>query len=188
MAAQFEVGGRDFSDQTDADIPHIFGRGLQVGSGGLHIAPGSPKDVRLPRRVEVQIEKIVGLSALAETGAGFTGLAAHGSPAGTHLREEVSAGNGPGRLGFGHAAGGDFQILIGVNRAGDQTIEFGLIEFSPPSRDIAGVGQIRSRSGQRFGDIPRKGGLIVRTNGARNKERKREQRQARGNIHKLGRG
>ena len=123
---------------------------MDIGGGGFDVAAGPAEDIRLPGSVEIQIECICGLAPTKgriATG-GFAALTPGGGSAASHLREEISAGDHACGFGLGHAAGGDFKILVGVEGAADEGVKFAIVEFFPPKGDVPGAGGIRSGGGE----------------------------------------
>ena len=55
-APEVEVIGAHLAHQGDEDVPAVFHRGLEVGGGGLEVAPGAPENIQLPGGIQTDLK------------------------------------------------------------------------------------------------------------------------------------
>ncbi len=130
LAAQLEVGARDFAGD---DHLHVLQRGFlgaELGLAGFEPAAHAAEEVEFPERVEAGVVELsiargAGQDALVRRAR--LGVAA----AGIDARREIEGGIAPQRACFLHARQRDAQVVVRRQRVGHEFIEFRVGEVVP---------------------------------------------------------
>ena len=148
LAAQFEVGARDFGRHGDQRVTACGLDRAELCIAGLERAARATEEIEFPKGVEAGVVKLAG--------AGRTGLrgdqrrALPGvSAAGVDGRREVESRVTAQCARFAHASLRDAQVVVGGNGFGDQAVESGVLEVLPELRQrSAGGFRLRGEGGR----------------------------------------
>ena len=168
LQQESKVGVGNFRGEGNADATLCGDTGEEVVFGGFNGTTVAAEKVEFPRGVEAD--------GMETRPAGVGVVTAGGGAGSVEGWLERGAGLGEDSAGLADAFGGLEKVEVGIKRAGDEVGEDGVIEFFPPTGEVASV---RGNSA----GLPRSGGrgfraLVVGAEEAAGEEKKRTKKNA----------
>ena len=148
---QVDIVAPHVAHQGDQDVAAVFHRGLEIGGGGLEVAPRAPENIHFPGGIETRLPQVPE-SPDGSDGAAAADFAGALAPLvkrrSIHLGPEGRARHPPGRPGLADAGLGQAHIQVGAHGHFHQGRQGRIVKGGPPfhqrhriDRGLAGLGR-----------------------------------------------